>query len=73
MPGQTRRIEDCKQRKEPIRLETNMMDQIMLVYGTGPVETWEVLRVWHASQRAEAEHWLRDMKVTVNMDGCHDI
>mgnify|MGYP003626819956 CR=1 FL=1 len=54
MPGQTRRLEDYKQRKEPIRLETNMMDQIMLVFGTGPVETWEVLRVWHTSEREEA-------------------
>ena len=48
-----------KSLKEPIRLETGMMDQIMLVYGTGPVETWEVLRVWHASQREEAEEYYR--------------
>ena len=48
-----------KKKKEPIRLETGMMDQIMLVYGTGPVETWEVMRVWHASQREEAEEYLR--------------
>ena len=48
-----------KSLKEPIRLETGMMYQIMLVYGTGPVETWEVLRVWHASQREEAEEYYR--------------
>ena len=48
------------------------MDQIMLVFGTGPVETWEVLRVWHSSQRAEAEHWLRDIRTTVDMDGGYD-
>ena len=47
-----------KNKKEPIRLETGMMDQIMLVYGTGPVETWEVLKVWHTSQREEAEKFL---------------
>ena len=47
-----------KKKKEPIRLETGMMDQIMLVYGTGPVETWEVLKVWHTSQREEAEKFL---------------
>ena len=44
-----------KNKKEPIRLETGMMDQIMLVYGTGPVETWKVLRVWHTSQREEVD------------------
>ena len=59
-------------KKEPMRLETGPMDQIMLVFGTGPVETWEVLRVWHTSQRAEAEDWLRSMKTTVDMDGCYD-
>ena len=48
-----------KKKKEPIRLETGMMDQIMLVYGTGPVETWEVMRVWHSSQREEAEEYYR--------------
>ena len=48
-----------KSLKAPIRLETGMMDQIMLVYGTGPVETWKVLRVWHSSQREEAEEFLR--------------
>jgi|TARA_R110000824_G_scaffold100098_5_gene238003 hypothetical protein len=47
--------------KELIRLEANMMDQIMLVSGTGPVETWEVLRVWHTSQREEAEQYLADL------------
>ena len=45
-----------------VRLETNMMDQIMLVCGTGPVETWEVLRVWHSSRREEAEQYLAELK-----------
>jgi hypothetical protein len=49
-------------KKEPYRLETGPMDQIMLVFGTGPVETWEVLRVWHISQRAEAEERLADVR-----------
>jgi len=53
-------------------LETNMMDQIMLVFGTGPIETRSVLRVWHASQREEAERWLADLKVTVDFDGGYD-
>ena len=53
-------------------LETNMMDQIMLVFGTGPIETRSVLRVWHVSQRAEAERWLADIKRTVDMDGGYD-
>ena len=44
-----------------IRLETGMMDQIMLVCGTGPVETWDVLRVWHTSQREEAEQYLAEL------------
>ena len=48
--------------KETVRLETGMMDQIMLVQGKGPVETWMVLRVWHTSQREEAERYLRDIK-----------
>ena len=48
--------------KELIRLETGMMDQILLVSGTGPVETWEVLRVWHTSQREEAEQYLAELK-----------
>ena len=48
--------------KELIRLETNMMDQIMLGSGTGPGETWEVLRVWHTSQREEAEQYLAELK-----------
>jgi hypothetical protein len=48
--------------KELIRLETNMMNQVMLVCGTGPVETWEVLRVWHTSRRDEAEQYLADIK-----------
>jgi hypothetical protein len=61
-----------KNKKEPIRLETGMMDQIMLVYGTGPVETWKVMRVWHSSQREEAERWLADLKVTVDFDGGYD-
>jgi len=59
-------------KKEPIRLETGMMDQIMLVYGTGPVETWSVLRVWPASQRAEAEHYLADLKAFVVFLGNHE-
>lgn len=49
-------------KKELIRLETGMMDQILLVSGTGPVETWEVLRVWHTSQREEAEQYLAELK-----------
>lgn len=49
-------------KKETVRLETGMMDQIMLVFGKGPVETWEVLRVWHTSQREEAESYLQDIK-----------
>jgi hypothetical protein len=51
-------------KKEIMRLETGMMDQIMLVWGKGPVETWEVLRVWHTSQRDEAESYLREIKRT---------
>lgn len=46
---------------EPMRLETTMTDQILLVFGTGPVETWSVLRVWHVSQREEAEQYLQAM------------
>jgi hypothetical protein len=45
-----------------IRLETTMTDQILLVCGTGPVETWEVLRVWHTSRRDEAEQYLAEIK-----------
>lgn len=45
------------------------MDQIILVSGTGPIESWDVLRVWHISQRDEAEAWLRDYERTVEMDG----
>ena len=48
--------------KELIRLETGMMDQILLVSGTGPVETWDVLRVWHTSRREEAEQYLAELK-----------
>jgi hypothetical protein len=48
--------------KELIRLETGMMDQILLVCGLGPVETWEVLRVWHTSRREEAEQYLAELK-----------
>ena len=44
-----------------VRLETNMMDQILLVSGTGPAETWQVLRVWHTSQREEAEQYLAEL------------
>jgi len=49
--------------KKLIRLEAGMMDQILLVCGTGPVETWEVLRVWHTSQREEAEQYLAELTV----------
>ena len=45
-----------------IRLETSMTDQILLVCGTGPVETWDVLRVWHTSRREEAEQYLAELK-----------
>ena len=48
--------------KELIRLEMGMMDQILLVSGTGPGETWEVLRVWHTSRREEAEQYLAELK-----------
>jgi hypothetical protein len=48
--------------KDLIRLEANMMDQILLVCGVGPVETWEVLRVWHSSRREEAEQALAELK-----------
>jgi hypothetical protein len=48
--------------KKRIRLESGMMDQIMLVSGTGPVETWDVLGVWHISQRDKAEERLAEVK-----------
>ena len=48
--------------RELIRLEAGIMDQVMLVSGTGPVETWEVLRVWHTSRREEAEQYLAELK-----------
>ena len=44
-----------------VRLETNMMDQILLVCGTGTVETWDVLRVWHSSRREEAEQYFAEI------------
>ena len=47
---------------KPIRLVTSMMDQILLVFGTGPVESWSVLKVWHISQRDEAERYLKDIE-----------
>ena len=48
--------------KERIRLELGMMDHIMLVSGTGPVETWDVLGVWHISRRDEAEERLAEIR-----------
>jgi len=45
-----------------VRLEATMMgDEILLVSGTGPAETWQVLRVWHTSQREEAEQYLTEI------------
>jgi hypothetical protein len=43
-------------------LVTTMMDQILLVVGTGPVESWTVLKMWHSSQRDEAARHLKDLE-----------